>query len=135
MARTWNGIVNELFNDFDKTFAKPLGSINAPAVNIAETEEAFHLEVAAPGRIKENFSIKVENDTLFINYESKSNTSEKAIKTIRKEFSTDAFTRSFNLNDAVNAEAIAAKYEDGLLKVLLSKKQPAKPSVQQISIQ
>jgi len=54
---------------------------------------------------------------------------------VRNEFKTGDFSRSFSLNDKVDAEGIAARYEDGLLKVLLPKKAPLKPEVQQIAVQ
>ncbi|TAD81465.1 MAG: Hsp20/alpha crystallin family protein [Bacteroidetes bacterium] len=134
-ARTWTGLVNELFADFDQNRSKAFGAQQAVPVNIVETEDAFHMEIAAPGRHKEHFSLKVENDLLTIGYAIKSETADSSFKTVRKEFKTDDFSRSFSLNDKVNAEAIAAKYEDGLLKVLLPKKAAAKPEVKQISVQ
>ena len=131
VAKTWNGLVNDLFADFDNNFGQ---SVNAP-VNIAETKEAYHLEVAAPGRSKDNFTLNVENNSLTIGYEEKKEAETADYKTIRKEFSSKSFKRTFNLDEKINTEAIEAKYEDGLLKVLLPKKEEVKPAVKQISIQ
>ena len=55
--------------------------------------------------------------------------------TIRKEFSFKGFTRSFNLDDRIDANGIQAKYENGVLKLLLPKKEQVKESTRQISIQ
>lgn len=137
-TKNWNGIVNQLFSDlesgFETVFNQSGSGLSVP-VNILETEEAFHLEIAAPGRKKENFSLKVENDQLTLGYEEPAETAGKEQKHIRREFKTGAFSRSFKLNEKVNADTIQAKYEDGLLKVLLPKKAETKPQSQLISIQ
>lgn len=144
VAKSWNGLVNDLFADFENNFGHQKPGFNAP-VNIAETDDAYHLEVAAPGRNKENFSLNVENNTLTIGYDDKKNADVKnegdqevkapEVKNVRREFSTQSFKRSFALDDKINAENIQAKYEDGLLKVLLPKKAEVKPAVKQISVQ
>ena len=135
VAKSWNGLVNDLFADFDNNFGQVLGqSVNAP-VNIVETKEAYHLEVAAPGRSKDKFTLNVENNSLTIGYEEKKEAETADYKTIRKEFSSKSFKRTFNLDEKIDTEAIEAKYEDGVLKVLLPKKEEVKPAVKQISIQ
>jgi HSP20 family protein len=135
VARTWNGLVNDLFADFENNFGKAVSQSSNVPVNIAETDDAYHLELSAPGRQKENFSLNVENNSLTIGYEDKKETEAKDLKQIRKEFSAASFKRTFNLDEKVNAEGIQAKYEDGLLKVLLPKKAEVKPEIKQISVQ
>jgi HSP20 family protein len=135
VAKTWNGLVNDLFTDFDNNFGQAFGqSVTAP-VNILESKDAYHLEVAAPGRSKDNFTLNVENNSLTIGYEEKKEAETADHKTIRREFSSKSFKRTFNLDEKINTESIEAKYEDGLLKVLLPKKEEVKPAVKQISIQ
>ncbi len=134
VAKTWNGLVNDLFADFENNFGTTFGATSAP-VNIAETADAHHLELAAPGSKKDNFSLNVENNSLTIGYEDKKETETADYKQIRKEFSSKSFKRTFSLDKKVNADGIQAKYEDGLLKVLLPKKEEVKPEVKQISIQ
>jgi len=65
----------------------------------------------------------------------KEETKTEDYKTIRKEFSFRSFKRSFNLDDRINSEAIQAKYENGVLKLYLPKKEQEKESTKQISIQ
>lgn len=135
-AKTWNGLVNELFADFDQAFTRLAAANNVlPAVNIVETEDAYHLEMQAPGRKKENFTLQLENDQLTLGYEDSTQTENTQYKTVRREFSVTNFKRVFNLGDTVNAEGIAAKYEDGLLKVYLPKKEEVKPQTKMITIQ
>ena len=136
-AKTWNGIVNDLFADFDSNFGNAnFQSAGKVPVNISESENAYNLELAAPGRSKEFFSLNVEKNTLTISYEEKKEgTEDNTLKSIRKEFSTPSFKRSFTLDEKINAETIEAKYENGILKVTLPKKAEAKPEVKQINIQ
>ncbi|HTE11375.1 MAG TPA: Hsp20/alpha crystallin family protein [Chitinophagaceae bacterium] len=130
----FNSVFNELFNDFPTAFADKAG-LNFPPVNIAETTEAFHVELNAPGRNKEDFKINADKGLLTISYEKKEETKNEDLKTVRKEFSFQSFKRSFSLDDKVDVTNIQAKYENGLLKVLLPKKAEEKEAVKQITIQ
>jgi HSP20 family protein len=138
VAKSWNGIVNDLFNDFENNFStvfnQPNGAAKTP-VNISETENAYHLDILAAGRKKELFVVNVEKDILTVSYETKEQESDNAnLKSIRNEFVVNGFKRSFTLDEKVNAEAIEAKYEDGILKLTLPKKAEVKPEVKQITI-
>ena len=99
-----------------------------PAVNIQETEESFSVEVAAPGKTKEDFNIELENDVLTISSEDKkeNETTEKNGRYTRKEFSYSTFKRAFSLPDSVDSEKISAQYNNGVLEILLPKKEEAK---------
>jgi HSP20 family protein len=98
-----------------------------PAVNIKENEKDFGLELAVPGRKKEDFHIEVENELLTISYESKSEASKEEENYTRREFVHNSFKRSFTLPKTINADKIGAKYEDGILKLTLPKKAEALP--------
>ena len=106
-----------------------------PPVNIHETAEAYHLELSAPGRNKEDFKLSLDNGQLTIGFEKKEETRTEEYKTIRKEFSFRSFKRTFNLDDRIDADGIQAKYENGVLKLYLPKKEQAKESTKQITIQ
>jgi HSP20 family protein len=110
-------------------------SFGFPPVNIHETTEAYHLELTAPGRNKEDFKLAVDNGQLTISFEKKEETKTEEYKTIRKEFSFKSFKRSFNLDDRIDSNGIQAKYENGVLELLLPKKEQVKESTKQISVQ
>jgi len=119
-------IIDELF--------KPdwLGGIqnfnsNIPAVNIKETDTSFGIELAAPGKNKEDFNIEIDHNVLTISSENKSEKEKKEEKYTRKEFSYTSFRRSFTLPDSVNADFINATYENGVLNVVLPKREEALP--------
>ena len=99
-----------------------------PAVNIQETEESFSVEVAAPGKTKEDFNIELENDILTISSEDRkeNETTEKNGRYTRKEFSYSTFKRAFSLPDTVDNSKIAGNYNNGVLEIALPKKEEAK---------
>lgn len=128
-------VFDELFHAFPSNFGSSIPSAYPTAsVNIHETTDAFHLELNAPGRNKEDFSIHVDKGLLTISYEKKETNEEKNYKTIRKEFTYKSFKRSFSIDDAINADTIQARYENGVLKLLLPKKEEIKNAPKQISI-
>ena len=126
----FTNVFNELFNTFPATAAE-----NTPqnvAVNIAENENGYSLEFNAAGRAKEDFVINVEKDLLTVSFEKKETGEQKFIK---KEFSANSFKRSFSLDNKINTEAIEAKYDNGILKIFLPKKEEVKNAPKQITIQ
>ncbi|MBX3242499.1 MAG: Hsp20/alpha crystallin family protein [Chitinophagaceae bacterium] len=133
--KTWDSLLDSWFNDFpvkgNDNFWQPFSKV---PVNIHETKDAYHLEVNVPGLKKEDIKISVDKDLLTISYEKKEETNNEDYKTIRREFSYEGFTRSFSLSDKINADAIQAKYEDGILKVHVPKKEEVQVSAKQISV-
>jgi HSP20 family protein len=100
-----------------------------PKVNVKETKDNFEVEVAAPGMNKKDFKIQLDGNMLSISSE-KSNEREENNedeKYSRREFSYQSFQRSFTLpKDVVDADKIEAKYENGLLHLVIPKKEEAK---------
>ncbi len=131
--RNINSVFDDLFS-FPSNFSKDVSSPSATAVNIDENENGFNLDFNVPGRNKEDFKISVDRGLLTVSYE-KEEAESKESKSIRKEFSFQNFKRSFTLNEKVNVEGIEAKYESGILKVFLPKKEEVKIAPKQISIQ
>jgi HSP20 family protein len=127
--------LSQLVDEFFQGFPVKDESFGFPPVNIHETTDAYHLELSAPGRSKEDFKLNLDNGQLTISFEKKEETRTEEYKTIRKEFSFRSFKRSFNLDDRINVEGIQAKYENGVLKLLLPKKEQVKETVKQISVQ
>ncbi|MDD2793756.1 MAG: Hsp20/alpha crystallin family protein [Sediminibacterium sp.] len=129
-------VFDELFNNFPATWGRDVQTgYPSASVNIHETSDAFHLELNAPGRDKADFKINVNNGLLTISYEKKEETEQKDYKTIRREFSYRSFKRSFTIDETIHADAIEARYENGVLKLLLPKKEEVKLSPKEISIQ
>jgi len=108
---------------------------STPAANITETAEAYHIDMNVPGRNKEEFTMQAENGLLTIRYEKKEEKVEKEVKTIRREFAFQSFKRSFSLDDKIDTAGIQAKYENGVLHIVLPKKEALPPAQQKIVIQ
>ncbi|MBL0741050.1 Hsp20/alpha crystallin family protein [Chryseolinea sp. Jin1] len=101
-----------------------------PAVNVRETDKSFDVEVAAPGLSKKDFKITSENGLLTISSEKKEEKEEKENDYTRKEFNYSTFSRTFTLPENINEDDIKATYEDGILKLKLSKKMISQPKAQ-----
>ena len=99
-----------------------------PAVNIKESDDSFEVEVAAPGKAKEDFNIELDNDVLTISSETKKGdeTSSENGRFTRKEFSYSTFKRAFSLPESVDSSKISASYNNGVLMISLPKKEEAK---------
>ncbi len=110
-------------------------TLNVPAVNITEKKDEYQVSLAAPGMRKDDFKIDVEGNMLTISSEKEENKEEKDKKFTRKEYSYSSFSRSFTLPEEINKEKIEAKYEDGVLKIALPRKEEAKrPSAKHIAV-
>jgi HSP20 family protein len=134
----WNN-GNSMTNLFDDFFTRDVlnwglanhSSTNTtiPAVNIKETAEAFEVEMAAPGLRKEDFRVELDGNQLTIGSESQSqNETKDGERFTRREFSYQSFQRSFTLpKNVVDVEQIGARYENGVLHLLIPKREEAKP--------
>lgn len=103
-----------------------------PAVNIKETDTNFGIELAAPGKKKEDFNIEIDHNVLTISSENKSEKEETEGKYTRREFSYSSFRRAFTLPETVNTENINAIYENGVLNVSLPKREEALPKPKRV---
>jgi len=129
-----DNIFDDLLNNFPANWGRDM-NFSIPPVNIHENNDAYHLELVAPGLKKESFKINLEKGVLSISYEHKQEAENNEYKTHRKEFRTNSFKRSFTIDDKVNVDGIQAKYEDGVLKLYLPKKDEVKVTPKEITIQ
>jgi HSP20 family protein len=107
-----------------------------PSVNIKESSDDFEVEVAAPGFTRNDFRVELNHDLLTISSdkEIQNETREGQIFSLR-EFSYQSFSRSFTLPNTADSEKIGAKYENGILRIVIPKKEEAKPKpARQIAI-
>ena len=138
LVRRNGSLLNQLpmlFDDFFNRDAFNWGQNNysdtnttVPAVNIKETPENYEVQVAAPGMTKSDFKVELDGTLLTISSEKSDEREDtENEKYSRREFSYQSFQRSFNLpKEVVDIENIQAKYEDGLLHLMIPKKEEAK---------
>jgi HSP20 family protein len=135
-----NGSLLPGFNDiFESVLGETLFTdrrVNSlPAVNIHESSEGYHIELAAPGLKKEDFRVNLEKDMLTISSEQADQKIANDKNYNRREFSYGSFTRMFNLPEGADVDRISASYCDGILHLDLPKKEEAKAVTRQIEIQ
>jgi HSP20 family protein len=123
-----DGIMKEIFNEFPSAVSKAVREdvLHYPPVNIIDKAAAYSVELSVPGYIKADFSIKLDN--------KKEQNAIENEKFIRTEFALKSFKRSFTLNEKIDTENIAARYEDGLLKIELPKKESYNAAPKDINI-
>lgn len=125
---------SDLFDWSNRNYSST--NTTVPSVNVRESTDTFDVELAAPGFDKKDFNIELNNDMLTISSEKNmENETREGEKFARREFSYQSFSRSFSLPNTADAEKIKARYENGILRVTIPKKEEAKPKpVKQISI-
>lgn len=139
-ANTWNSIFGEsLFDDFFEDFARPVrntarygAQTGLMRTDVRESDAGYELDIDLPGCRKENVKAELKNGYLTINAETNSNNDQKDEngKYIRRERYYGSCSRSFYVGEDVTQEDIKAKYEDGILKVSIPKKE-AKPVIEE----
>ncbi len=132
---TFSGLLDSMINENWGEFFNDnqLTSSNVP-VNIKEMDNGYQIDVVAPGLKKEDFNINVDHDLLTISFEQKEEHKETTDKMIRSEYEFRSFKRSFNLSETINAAEISASYTDGVLSLVLPKKEEAKKLTKKIEI-
>jgi HSP20 family protein len=105
-----------------------------PAVNIAETENEFQIELAVPGLKKEDFKISLDKNVLSVSAEKKTENVDEGKKYSKREYSYNSFVRSFTLPESVDYAKIDAQYNDGVLSLSVAKKEEAKFQSREIAV-
>lgn len=127
----FNDVFESIFND---TFFNDRMVTRVPAVNISETENNYHVELAAPGLKKEDFKLNLERNVLNISVEQNANHEDNQKNYSKREYSYSSFVRSFTLPDSADDSQINATYTDGILRIDIAKREEAKAVRRQIEI-
>ncbi|SDC05134.1 Hsp20/alpha crystallin family protein [Niabella drilacis] len=135
--RTLTSLVDDFITEIPTLF-KP--EVKNPAhkgfvpVNITEKENEYQIEVVAPGFDKSDFKINLDQQVLTISGDQNETTAATTDKTIRKEFRTRSFKRTFTVDDKVDTDKIEAKYVNGILIVTIQKKETTKTASKDIEV-
>jgi HSP20 family protein len=124
--------MNRLFNTFFDTPTTSGGNGGGvrrwiPSMDLVETEEHFVLRADLPGLAQEDVSIELEDNVLTVSGERKAEHEEKKEGFYRVERSFGQFRRSLTLPDGVDADAITATFDKGVLEVRIPKPEERKP--------
>ena len=122
--------VNRLFStNLSRSFADEGMARGAwtPNVDIYENKDQIVLEAELPGMRREDFEITVENNVLTLRGERRFEKKEESDNYHRVERAYGAFSRSFTLPQTVTGDSATAEYKNGVLRVVLAKREEVKP--------
>ncbi len=120
---TRNNWLPEVFNDFLSNNDMNRTSATAPAINVLESEHSYTVELAAPGLTKDDFDVNINADgDLTVRMEKHSKEEETQGRYLRREFAYSKYEQTLILPDDVDKEQISARVANGILTVLLPKK-------------
>ena len=115
---TFSSLVDRFFNE---SLARTGGSVFTPRVDVIENETSYEVQLAIPGLNKEDFKIEVNDNYLTVSGERKL-TNEKKEKNFHSiETQYGSFSRSFTLPENVDGTKINAKYNNGILELVIPK--------------
>jgi HSP20 family protein len=116
---------NFLKNDYHENYVK--NCANQPATNIFETEKDFKLEMLLPGFAKEDVQINYHKNllTIKVDKEQQKENEHEEFKFEHREFGKFNFEKNFKIPNSVNIESVDAKFENGILSIVLPKKEEA----------
>ena len=101
---------------------------NMMKTDIRETDSSYELDVDLPGFKKDEINVQLKDGYLTLTAAKglDKDSQDKKGNYIRKERYAGTMSRSFYVGEAVNEEDVHAKYEDGILKIAVPKKEPEK---------
>ena len=135
---------NRVNNDFDRMLKNIISSPvfpfsrneeYVPAVDIVENEHHLNLFVELPGMEKGDIKVVIKDDILTVSGERKSGIGNQDNSIIRSEIYSGSFSRSFTLPDNVEPDNIKADYKNGILKIVLNKKEETRPKEINVNVQ
>lgn len=132
---TWPtfGRLLNLNDELDRLFETPLQAW-APALDVHEDKDKFTVNLELPGLKREDIEVHLEDGSLIISGERKSETVSEGTEVHRQERYYGKFSRALTLPTAVAADKVKAAYKDGILTVTLPKAEEAKPKQIDVTI-
>lgn len=112
----WDKELEKFFDAFTKT------DYLAPAVEVFDEEQNYCISLDVPGIKKEDLEIEIKENQLHINGERKSNRGGKD-NVLKSERRYGKFSRVFNLPKNINSDKIQARFENGILDIILPKEE------------
>jgi HSP20 family protein len=118
--------IDRFFEDFGLGY-KNMDTVWNPSVDLSETDDHYEVKAEIPGMKKEDIKISVKDNVLTLSGEKKqeNKTDKKNVYCVERLYGQ--FERSFTLPKNVKADAIKAKYKDGVLTVEIPKTEDVKP--------
>ncbi|MGC3957701.1 MAG: Hsp20/alpha crystallin family protein [Verrucomicrobiota bacterium] len=137
------GRLSDLRDEIDRLFESPLTELTrtsnllsgwAPALDVYEDKDNYVVKAEVPGLKKEDIIVSLQDGTLSISGERKSETKHEEASVYRTERSFGRFQRTVALPTAVEADKVKAAYKDGILTITVPKAEEAKPKQIKVSV-
>jgi HSP20 family protein len=127
MEKEINKMFNDLFRGFDRSYEYPL-------MDIIDSKDDLVVYVEIPGVNKDDIKVKIHNDVLTISGERKEPELPEKANCLIREREFGKFMRSIRLPYPIEVSKVNAEYKDGILKIILPKKEEVKPKEIQINV-
>ena len=127
MEKEINKMFNDLFRSFDRSYEYPL-------MDIIDSKDNLVVYVEIPGVNKDDIKVKIHNDVLTISGERKEPELPEKANCLIREREFGKFMRSIRLPYPIEVSKVSAEYKDGILKIILPKKEEVKPKEIQINV-
>ena len=118
--------VERLYGDVSSPF-QPSHAGVFPLINLTEDNNSYYVRAELPGVTADELDIQVTANNLSISGERKIEPEEEGAKYHRRERDAGRFSRSLQLPGEIDSDKVKAKLENGVLTVLISKAEVAKP--------
>lgn len=126
VRRNYSPFISDIFDNLIERSDNFERKCSSPAVNIIENKDFFQVDVAVPGIDKKNIKINLEKNLLSISSEAEEKNESEKVNFTHKEFSYSKFCRTFSVPKSVDSNKIEAKFEKGVLNIILPKKEEEK---------
>jgi HSP20 family protein len=120
-VKTFSDAIDSIFNYSMPAFLGSDFFQTQPSVNFSESDDAYIIELAAPGLNKEELSIDIKDGIIIIKGVKEESKNEEGPQYKRREFNYSSFTRSFTIPEDVKTDQISAKQENGILHIEMKK--------------
>ncbi|MBI1852223.1 MAG: Hsp20/alpha crystallin family protein [Planctomycetes bacterium] len=128
-----NRLFNEFFTGIDMPLAEKFGEW-APALDLAETDTEILVKTEIPGIDPKDMDVSIAGEVLTVKGEKKSEVEEKGKTWHRTERNYGAFQRSINLPCPVYADRVKAEYKNGVLSIMIPKREEARPKPIKVNV-
>lgn len=129
---SWGQLFDSFLNDFAGSVAPEAQATVAPRFDLVEKAESFEAQVELPGISKEDIELEVEGTRVSLRAQAKSETLAEGERRLYSERSARLFARTFELPVEVDSDRAQARFENGILKLVLPKKDVVKAKRLQI---
>lgn len=144
MFSDYDRFFNRLFEEFESRWPtfEPTGQLlkgvgrDYPKTDISEDAKAYYIDLAVPGWSKEEVKLSIQEDVLTVmgTHIEKQEVKDESRKYIDRKIGQRNFSRSFKLPKNLDLGNVDATQKDGMLSIVLPKKEPDQPKQIDIEI-